>query len=137
MSFLTSVKALFAAPQTIEKAVVVGEKVTDGIIDGLDKIWHTEEEKTEAQQKATETLLEFWKATAHENTQQSEARRWLAKETFKVYFFFILMGATVYKVDAEFAKTLLDFAASMTWLIAMIAGIYFGPQQISKVWKKK
>jgi len=137
MSIITGIKALFMAPKTIDKAVDVGAKVADGIIAGLDKIWHTEEEKSDAQQKATETLLGFWKTIANENTQQSEARRWLAKESFKVYFFFILMGATVYKYDPEFSKVLLDFAGTLTWLIAMIAGIYFGPQQISKIWPKE
>jgi len=136
MSIFTGIKALFSTPKTIDKAVDIGAKVTDGIISGLDKLVFTEEEKSDVKQKASETLLEFWKVIASENTEQSKARRYLAVETFKVYFFFVLMGAAVYKFDSEFAKFLFDIAGTLTWLVSGIAAIYFGPHQFAKIWKK-
>jgi len=137
MSLFTSIKALFATPKTIDKALDVGEKITNGVISGLDKLWHTEEEKSDARQKGTETLLEFWKVIANENTEQSKARRELAKMTFKVYFFLLLAGVTVYKFDSEYSKFIFEVAGTLTTLVMGIAAIYFGPNQISKVWKKK
>ena len=136
MSIFTGIKALFSTPKTIDKAVDIGAKVTDGIISGLDKLVFTEEEKSDVKQKASETLLEFWKVIASENTEQSKARRSLAMMTFKVYFSLLLIGVTVYKFDAEYSKFIFDVAGTLTGLVLMIAGIYFGPQQIAKIWKK-
>ena len=129
MSFWAGIKAALATPKTVDKAV-------DGVISGIDKCFFTEEEKSEARQKAGDTLLKFWELTTKENTQQSIARRTLAKMTFQVYFFLVLAGAIVYKFDSAYAKFLFDVAGSMTWLITVIAGMYFGPHQLSKVWKR-
>jgi len=48
------------------------------LISGIDKIVYTDEEKAEALQKGTETILQFWEAIARKNTKQSKARRILA-----------------------------------------------------------
>ena len=42
MSLFSGIKALFSTPKTIDKAVDIGAKVTDGIISGLDKLVFTE-----------------------------------------------------------------------------------------------
>jgi len=130
-------KALFGTPKAIDKALDVGEKITNGVISGIDKLWYTPEEKAENRQKANETLLGFWKTIATENTEQSKARRELAKMTFKVYFFLLLAAVTVYKFDAEYSKFIFGVAGTLTGLVLMIAGIYFGPHQIAKIWKGK
>lgn len=129
--------SLFKKAKTIDKAVDIGGKITDGVLSGIDKIWHTEEERTEALQKASETTLEYWKTIASENTEQSKARRELARMTFQVFFFFLLSAAVVYKIDAEYAKFLLGLAGKIMFLVSAIGVIYFGPHQIQKVWKKK
>ena len=130
MNWFTGIKTALSAPKIVEKGV-------DGVIAGIDKCFYTDEERAEAKQKAGETLLKFWEMTTKENTEQSIARRVLAKMTFQVYFFFVIMGALVYKFDTAFAKFLFDVAGSMVWLVTMVAAIYFGPHQVSKVWKKK
>ena len=61
--------------------------IVDGLISGIDKIAYTDEEKAEAHQKGTETILKFWEVISRENTEQSKARRILAKMTFQVFFF--------------------------------------------------
>lgn len=137
MSFFSTISAIFSTPKTIDKAVEIGAKITDGIISGIDKIWYTDEERAENRQKANETLLSFWKIIANENTEQSKARRMLAVMTFKVYFALILIGTTVYKFDAEYAKFIFEVIGSLTGLVLMVAGVYFGPHQIAKIWKKK
>jgi len=57
------------------------------LISGIDKIAYTDEEKAEVHQKGTETILKFWEVIARENTEQSKARRILARMTFQVFFF--------------------------------------------------
>uniref|UniRef100_A0A6M3L083 Holin n=1 Tax=viral metagenome TaxID=1070528 RepID=A0A6M3L083_9ZZZZ len=137
MSFLTTIKSIFSTSTSIDKAVEVGEKIADGVIAGLDKIWLTEEEKADNKQKATETVLAFWKVVATENTEQSKARRQLAVMTFKVYFSLLLIGVTLYKFDANYAKFVFDVAGTLTWLVSGIAAIFFGPHQLSKIIEKK
>ncbi len=136
MGLFTGIKALFSAPKTIDKAVDVGAKVADGIMSGLDKLWFTKEEKADARQKGTETLLKFWEVVANENTEQSKARRELAKMVFKTYLSLILMAVAVYGFDKEYAKFIFEVAGILTVIVGGIAAIYFGPQQISKIWSK-
>ena len=128
---------LFLTPKTIDTAVETGAKIATGLMEGLDEVWHTPQEKSEARQKANETLLEFWKSIAAENTEQSKGRRKLAMMTFKVYFFFLLASAVMYGFSTEYAKFSLSLAGIITFLVTMIAAIYFGPHQIQKIWKKK
>lgn len=137
MNFLSTIKAVFATPKTIDKAMDVGEKVTTGIISGIDKLIFTDEEKSDVRQKANDTLLSFWTTVASENTEQSKARRFLAIMTFKVYFFLLLAGVAVYKFDPEYSKFIFDVAGTLTGLVMGVAAIFFGPHQLSKVLKTK
>jgi hypothetical protein len=106
------------------------------LIAGIDKIVYTDEEKAEAHQEGTETILKFWEVIVRENTEQSKARRMLAKMTFEVFFFFLLSAATVFKFDAELAKFLLQLAGKIMFLVSAIGVIYFGPHQLQKIVKK-
>lgn len=135
MGFLTS---LFKLPKTADKAVDIADKMTTGFIAGIDKIWHTDEEKSDAKQKFTETYLGFWKLISTENSEQSKARRELAKMTFQVFFFFLLAAGVIYPFDPEYAIFLLGLAGKIMFLVTAIGVIYFGPHQLSKVanWKK-
>lgn len=137
MGWLTAIKAMLGTPKTINTAVETGAKITDGIIAGLDKIWYTEEEKAEGRQKGSETLLKFWEVIANENTEQSKARRELARMTFKVYFSLLLMSVAVWGFSKEYAAFIFSVASVLTILVGGIGAIYFGPNQISKIWKKK
>ena len=122
--------------KTVETAANIAEKVTGGLIAGIDAVWYTDEEKAAAKQKAAETLLEFWKTTANENTERSKARRELAKMVFRVYFSLILIGVGTYLVRPEFSAFVFDVVGKITWLVGLVGGIYFGPHQISKIWTK-
>ncbi len=106
------------------------------MISGIDKIAYTDEEKAEAHQKGTETILKFWEVISKENTEQSKARRILAKMTFQVFFFFLLAAATVFKFDADLARFLLQLAGKIMFLVSAIGVIYFGPHQLQKIVRK-
>ena len=130
MGWLTDI---FSTPKTIEKAVDVGEKITTGLISGIDKCFYTNEEKSEALQKASETLLAFWGKTSEENSEQSTARRELAKMVFKSYFSMLFMTIAVYGFNAEYAKFIFDVANSFATLVLGVGAIYFGPHQLQKI----
>ena len=131
------IKSLFRIPETAEKAVDIADKVTTGFIAGIDKMFYTKEEKAEATQKFSETILSFWELTTKENTQQSMARREIARMTFQVYFFLILVMAVLWKIDLEWAKFIFTIIKMITWLVGMVAATYFVPYQVSKIWKSK
>lgn len=135
-SFLTG------GTKTAQDVAEMGKTITNGIVNGIDALVYTDEEKAQATQKAMETLLEYWKVISKENTEQSKARRELAKLTFRVYFGLIIAGVTAFFLSvltglagmAEAAKFTFGVVEKITWLVGMIAGIYFGPHQLSKVW---
>ncbi|MDY6789863.1 MAG: hypothetical protein SWH54_01225 [Thermodesulfobacteriota bacterium] len=129
-SFLTSTS------KTAETAAEAGKSIVDGLVSGIDAVFYTDEEKAQARQKGSETILRFWEAIARENTEQSKARRMLAKMTFQVFFFFLLAAAVVYRFDAEYARFLLALAGKIMFLVSAIGVIYFGPHQLQKIVKK-
>ena len=127
---------LTSSTKKVETATEAGKSIVDGLISEIDAIAYTDEEKAEAHQKGTETILKFWEVIARENTEQSKVKRILAKMTFQVFFFFLLAAATVFKFDADLAKFLLALAGKIMFLVSAIGAIYFGPHQLQKVMKK-
>jgi hypothetical protein len=119
-----------------ETAVEAGKNITDGIVSGIDALILTDEEKIQYNQKGLGIVLEFWDKIAKENTEQSKARRELAKMTFKVFFSMLLMAIAVYKFDIGYAKFILEIAGTITFIVSAITVIYFGPHQIAKIWTK-
>ena len=127
---------LTSSTKKVETATEVGKSIVDGLISEIDAIAYTDEEKAEAHQKGTETILIFWEVISRENTEQSKVKRILAKMTFQVFFFFLLAAAVVYKLDPEYAKFLLILAGKIMFLVSAIGVIYFGPHQLQKIVKK-
>jgi len=123
--------------KAVEDIASMGKTITEGVVSGLDHISYTEEEKAEGRQLAVETILKFWEAVAQENTEQSKARRELAKMTFKVFFSMLLMAIAVWSFNAEYAKFIFKVASAIMFIVSAITVIYFGPHQISKIWKKE
>ncbi len=130
---------LFGAGETAETGMKIAEKATDGIIAGIDKSFYTQEEKAIAAKAVLDLQLDFIKTFAGENSEQSKARRELAKMVFKSYFSLIFMCVAVWGFNAEYAKFIFDITVGITWLTTSVAVAYFGPHQLSKVfqWKKK
>jgi len=126
----------FWSNSATDKTLKIGEKITDGITRGVDALIFTDEEKNQLRQHGAEILLDFWKSVSSENTQQSMARRELAKMTMQVFFTLLLVGVAVFKFDRVFADFIFSVAKEITWLVTLVAGIYFGPHQLSKIISK-
>ena len=124
-----------AAFKTAETGAKVIDTATKGIAAGIDKSFYTDEEKADATRETLTIVQGFWKTYAGENTLQSRARRELARMTFAVFFFFLLGGAALYKVDILYAQFMLSLAGEMVWLVGMVAAAYFVPHQLSKIIK--
>ena len=72
----------------LAKLFGIGGKTTENISEVLkdsakstftliDEAFHTDQEKSEAQAKATDAYLRLWELTTKENSGTAEARRWL------------------------------------------------------------
>ena len=75
MGWFSKITGLFGSSDTADYAA---KKVVDGIYNGLDKIWETDEEKSDAKQLGTETFLKIMTLGYAENGPRSVNRRWLA-----------------------------------------------------------
>ena len=70
-----------------------------------------------------------------ENSIRSMTRRMLAIMSFEVFYFLVLASVAVYKFDPTFAGFIFGWVKELFWLWMMIAGTYFIPYQIAKVWR--
>ncbi len=128
---------LNSGTKAAENATDIVKTLTGGIVSGLDALVLTDEEKVQYNAKAAGLVLDFHKNFSKENSEQSKARRGLAVGTFQVYFFLILAGVALYKIDNGYAIYCFKVVESITWLVGMVAGAYFIPHQISKVYTNK
>lgn len=136
MSFFGLFAGAKAALNTAETGARIVEKATDGIIKAGDALFYTQEEKAQASQKSYETMLEFWKTFATENSEQSKARRDIAN-------MFVLMFAGVLGLGVGFVligdltrlNNLIAFLGTLgfAWIIGSIIATYFVPHQLSKL----
>lgn len=71
LSFLTGAKQA-------DKALGIVEKATSGIVNGLDALVYTDEEKSAAGQKITDSHIKLMDTLANENTARAITRRIIA-----------------------------------------------------------
>ena len=128
---------LSAGGKAAENVTDIGKTVTNGIVSGLDALVYTDEEKDENKKEGAKIILQFWDKIAQENTEQSKARRELAKMTMQVYYGLILMGILVWPFMKEYAGFIFGAVKEISILVGMVAAIYFGPHQLSKIVGKK
>ena len=98
------------------------DKLTTGAVNGLDKIFFTAEEKSEANQKLIEWYLKYLEATQPQNL----ARRLIALIVVSLWAFLILFGVLLYKMDmawSAFVFSTLDNIVNNPFMI--IVGFYF------------
>ena len=126
---VSAVTGLFTGPKSNEEAIT---KATNGIVDGIDKLFYTQEEKSEQNQKAMELIFEFQKMYVNENTAQSKARRILAF-TLTVYFLGCLslyLFLSSLGIDTTAVKEVVS-TLSTTFTAIMLT--YFVPHQLTKI----
>jgi hypothetical protein len=132
---------IFASPKSVEDVTETGKKIAGGIVDGIDVLILTDEEKIQYNQRGAEIVLSFWGQTAKENTEQSKARRALAMLTLKSFFYmiFLAIACRIFGIVAEplveVSHFILKIALSgiVGGLVISIGTIYFGPHQLSKI----
>lgn len=116
-----------------EKALDIVDKGTNGVIAGMDKLFFTNEEKSEASLKVTEAHLKLVEATAGENSKRSITRRILAVMIMGSFLALLLFGAVIHRWDPEWSKHVLVCASALSTLSLTIGIFYFGTYGIKSI----
>ena len=127
MGFFTS---LFSTKRVIDAIPETAGKVVDGVVSGVDKLFFTDEEKTEASQRAMDSIYSFIKTTMDESSIRSITRRVLAVEIVSAFVFLLLAGAMIYILNPTWAAHVLACAKALSNLVLAVSVFYFGPYQV-------
>ena len=121
LSFLTGSK----------KAMDTAGNVVDGVISGIDKLWFTDEEKSQASVKVLDVVIERVKLAVSESSVRSMTRRIMAIMFCGTFLFLLLMTAFVYPWFKDWAEHLFECAIVLKNPIIAIIIFYFGSYGIS------
>lgn len=112
-------------------------KVLDAGIRGLDALVFTDEEKSAAKQKLSDTWLETQKVLQAETSIRSVTRRIIAFAVVFPFVLLILLAAAVYPFQPEYSKFLITLAeGQFGWLVLTVATFYFGPM-VGRIFETK
>lgn len=98
------------------------ETVADGIYNGIDKIFYTEEEKAEASTRGFELFVKYQEATQPQNV----ARRLIAVQVVAVWLLFVVIAGLGIVFGFDYKKELIDFIANvLNWPFMAIMTFYY------------
>ena len=112
--------------KTSSKAVDMADKVVDGAIAGIDKLFFTDEEKADMSQKAFELWIELQRAIAGESSIRSITRRILAILIMGSFLLMLLAAAFIWIFNPLWSKFILEVAGNLSNLVLAIGIFYFG-----------
>lgn len=114
-----SILSFLTAPKTLDKA-------TDAIVNGVDALKLTDEERVQYQLKAAEIHLKLTEQIANESTPTSLSRRYIAM-LFVVPFVFLIIGSALLEGKyPETAKHWLELASILEEPSMWVGMFYFG-----------
>lgn len=124
-----------------EKAAALVDKAADGIYNGVDKMFYTEEEKADAQRQGWAMYLDFIRiAYLDQNSIRSVTRRWIATAivattllSFLITLGFAIVGKTTV-VDSILTTV---NAFYIGWAFVAVIVFYFGVQFFRPTGNKK
>lgn len=127
---------LFGTDKAIEGAVDTVNKVTGGIISGIDAVFYTDEEKARATTKAVESAQKTVIALNDQWMPRAISRRILAY-MFSGVFLAILLTAIVFaclgKIDIINSIIAIVKAFDLGWIMLGITAFYFGVYEFKKM----
>ena len=98
------------------------ETIVDGAVSGLDKMFFTKEEKSEANAKLSEWYLRYLEASQPQNL----ARRFIAIIVVVLWSMMILFGVLTWRMDSEYSVFIFDTLRDIVNAPFMIIiGFYF------------
>ena len=117
---------LFSFLKTSEKALDAGTKVIDGAVSGIDKLFFTAEEKSEASLKAVDLWIETQKAIRDEGSARSITRRILAVMIIGFTLVVGLGACIIFPFNAAWAAYLVALLKEFGFMTGAVVVFYFG-----------
>jgi hypothetical protein len=111
------------------------QKTFDTVASGVDKLFFTNQEKSEAAQKAWDQWLEWYKLSSSENSARSYTRRILAVIFSTTFLFMLLAAAGAWLVDPDYATFLFNVAKELFPMVSGILFFYFGYYAVNSMIK--
>ena len=108
------------------------DKVVDGAISGIDKLFYTNEERADAKKEIAKGVSKFVENTLDENTARSKTRRVIAIMIMGVFLLLILAAAGVYTINPDYSKFLFKIAGDMSTMALMVAAFFFGAHLLGR-----
>lgn len=119
------------------KAVDTASNLIGGVVDGIDAVILTEEEKIKFDLKRAELWLKVQETITGESSIRSITRRVLAVSFISVYLTLIIASAIVWQFSPEQSKHIFETAQTLNTPIITIIIFYFGYYAVSNVIKAK
>jgi len=101
-------------------------KVLDGAISGIDKLFFTNEEKTEFNKQIADAHLEYLKTTLSENSNRSITRRYMSLALMGLFIALIIAGVIMKAFDDDYASFIFEVVSKLDVLIMMVAAFFYG-----------
>jgi hypothetical protein len=119
------------------KGVDMADKVLDGAVSGLDKLFFTDEEKAEFKQNAGKMYLEHQKIILSENTARSITRRILAVMIIGVFLAGLVFAVAIWKYNSAWAAFTLKVAGNLSTGFGAIIVFYYGYYAVGNLMDKR
>ncbi len=121
--------------RTSEKAVDTAADLIKAGADGLDMLFFTDEEKSEASNKFYENWIKTLGMLVDTESIRSITRRYLAVSVVGTWLLLILLGVAVrvFGGDKEAAEFVFEVAKSMNYSVLAVVTFYFGPEMIGRL----
>ena len=126
----------FSFLKTSDKAVDTASNVIEAGVRGLDALFFTDEEKSQASMKVTETWLKMQQATANENSAKSITRRYLAFGFCGEHIFLGLFAVGVWPWFPKYSEYIFEFMKTQSKIILAIVILYFGYWGVQQIIEK-
>jgi hypothetical protein len=111
------------------------QKAFDTIASGVDKVFFTQEEKSDAMLKAYDQYLEWYKMASDENSARSITRRYLAIMFSGIFLLLLLSAAGAYLLNEGYAAFLFNLAKELFPMVSGILFFYFGYYAVNSMIK--
>lgn len=117
-----------------EKAI---DTVAEGLYNGIDKLFFTDEEKVQASQKAFDAWLRMVEATSKENSAKSYTRRIIAIMVISVWLTLLVYGVVAFPFSQAYSRFILSLVTNdMLWITGAVVVFYFGPSVLNNIFRK-
>jgi len=101
-----------------------------GLMQGVDKLVLTEQEKAEMMPAIRDSFVKFADIAYDQNSIRSITRRWLAFLVVGPTIILYVLAALSYGVSIDYAKFVFDMAKELTPWAGGVLVFYFGPHLI-------